>query len=150
MKKDIKFLPVEGITVAVAKEVNEINEPLWNVYLLNRNNFPIESVFVRSKGYGMLNDEKQETSVLRHQIPHIGAGEYALIEPIDSGVFHLSNEYWVSYFAGNQIYDKKFIFLLSAIIIVVALEVLSIIGIHIPMPYAPFSLNRSCSSNRSR
>ncbi len=34
--------------------------------------------------------------------------------------------------------DKKFIFLLFAIIIVVALEVLSIIGIHIPMPYAPF------------
>ena len=34
--------------------------------------------------------------------------------------------------------DKKFIFLLSAIIIVVALEILSIIGIHIPMPYAPF------------
>jgi Zn2+/Cd2+-exporting ATPase len=34
--------------------------------------------------------------------------------------------------------DKKFIFLLSAITIVIALEVLSIIGIHIPMPYAPF------------
>lgn len=34
--------------------------------------------------------------------------------------------------------DKKFIFLLLAITIVVALEVLSIIGIHIPMPYAPF------------
>ena len=34
--------------------------------------------------------------------------------------------------------DKKFMFLLLAITIVVALEVLSIIGIHIPMPYAPF------------
>lgn len=34
--------------------------------------------------------------------------------------------------------DKKFLFLLFAIAIVVALEVLSIIGIHIPMPYAPF------------
>jgi Cd2+/Zn2+-exporting ATPase len=34
--------------------------------------------------------------------------------------------------------DKKFLFLLSAISIVVALEVLSLIGIHIPMPYAPF------------
>lgn len=34
--------------------------------------------------------------------------------------------------------DKKFIFLLSAIIIVVALEILSMIGIHIPMPYEPF------------
>lgn len=34
--------------------------------------------------------------------------------------------------------DKKFIFLLLAITTVVALEVLSIIGIHIRMPYAPF------------
>lgn len=34
--------------------------------------------------------------------------------------------------------DKKFIFLLSGVIVVIALEVLSIIGIHIPMPYAPF------------
>ena len=34
--------------------------------------------------------------------------------------------------------DKKFLFLLFAIAAVLALEVLSILGIHIPMPYAPF------------
>lgn len=34
--------------------------------------------------------------------------------------------------------DKKFIFLIVSIIIVIVLEVLSIIGINIPMPYAPF------------
>lgn len=34
--------------------------------------------------------------------------------------------------------DRKFLFLLLAIIIVVALEILSILGINIPMPYAPF------------
>lgn len=34
--------------------------------------------------------------------------------------------------------DKKFIFLLFAIFVVVGLEVLSILGIHIPMPFAPF------------
>lgn len=34
--------------------------------------------------------------------------------------------------------DKKFLFLLFAIAIVITLEILSIIGIHIPMPYAPF------------
>ncbi len=34
--------------------------------------------------------------------------------------------------------DKKFITLLVAIAVVVCLEVLSILGIHIPMPYAPF------------
>ena len=34
--------------------------------------------------------------------------------------------------------DKKFILLLSAIVAVITLEVLSILGVHIPMPYAPF------------
>ena len=36
------------------------------------------------------------------------------------------------------IQDKKFILLLSAVTIVIILEILSIIGIHIPMPYGPF------------
>ncbi len=34
--------------------------------------------------------------------------------------------------------DNKFLFLLFAIVLVVGLEVLSLMGIHIPMPYAPF------------
>lgn len=34
--------------------------------------------------------------------------------------------------------DKKFIFLLIAVVIVIALEVLSIFDVNIPMPYAPF------------
>jgi len=34
--------------------------------------------------------------------------------------------------------DKYFLFLLFAITIVISLEVLSLMGIHIPMPYAPF------------
>ena len=31
-------------------------------------------------------------------------------------VFHLNNEYWVSYFIGKQIFDKKFIFVPDSII----------------------------------
>ncbi len=34
--------------------------------------------------------------------------------------------------------DKKFVTLLVAILIVIVLEILSLAGIHIPMPYAPF------------
>lgn len=34
--------------------------------------------------------------------------------------------------------DKKFIFLFAAIVTVVTLEILSLVGIHIPMPYSPF------------
>ena len=34
--------------------------------------------------------------------------------------------------------DKKFLFLLVAVVLVITLEILSLTGIHIPMPYAPF------------
>jgi Zn2+/Cd2+-exporting ATPase len=34
--------------------------------------------------------------------------------------------------------DKKFLFLLLSVSIVIVLEILSLLGIHIPMPYAPF------------
>ncbi len=38
-----------------------------------------------------------------------------LIEPIDPGVFHLNNEYWVSYYIGSQIFDKRFVFVPDSI-----------------------------------
>lgn len=34
--------------------------------------------------------------------------------------------------------DKKFLFLLIGVVMVITLEILSLTGIHIPMPYAPF------------
>ncbi len=34
--------------------------------------------------------------------------------------------------------DKKFVLLIIAVVVVIALEVLSLTGIHLPMPYAPF------------
>ena len=71
---------------------------------------------VTSKGYGKKDGEEQKTSILRHMIPTINAGEYALIEPIDPNVFHLNNEYWVSFFIDNQLYDKKYIFVPDSII----------------------------------
>jgi hypothetical protein len=29
---------------------------------------------------------------------------------ITPDVFHLNNEYWVSYYIGTQLYDKKYVF----------------------------------------
>jgi hypothetical protein len=112
MKKDIDFLPVKDVLITVARR-DGVN---WEVFLLNRSGVRIETVLVTSKGYGEQNGEKQKTSLLRHAIPQVEAGEYALIEPIDPAIFHLTNEYWVSYFIGNQIFDKKFIFVPDSII----------------------------------
>jgi hypothetical protein len=45
----------------------------------------------------------------------MAASSFAMVEPIMEEVFGLSNEYWVSYFANNVLYDKKFIFLPESI-----------------------------------
>ena len=71
---------------------------------------------ITSRGYGEKNKEEQKTSTLRHMIPYLDPGMYALVEPIDKSVFHLNNEYWVSYFIDGQVYDKKFIFVPDTIL----------------------------------
>lgn len=111
MKKDIIPPVVEDIAVAVVKEVNELNEMEWNVYLLNLKQIQIEGVLVTSKGYGMYNDEEVKTSVLRHFLDVVDANDYKKIEPITEMVFGLNNEFWVSFFANKVMYDKKYIFL---------------------------------------
>jgi hypothetical protein len=37
------------------------------------------------------------------------------IEPILEDVFALTNEYWVSFYLDNKMFDKKFIFLAESI-----------------------------------
>ncbi len=108
MINDIEFPEVKNVTIAVVKE--SVDESPWKVYLINKNQFPIENTLVASKGYGELEGEKQKTSVLRHFLQTVPPNDAALIEPIDPAVFHLNNEYWVSYYVGNEIYDKRFLF----------------------------------------
>ena len=48
--------------------------------------------------------------------PLVEQGAYKLIEPIDEQTFGLNNEYWLSYYIGRDIYDKKFIFLPESIV----------------------------------
>jgi len=109
MIKDIQIPEVKNVTLAVVREgIKGLEE--WKVYLINNNEFPIENTLVASKGYGEKEGEKQKTSTLRHFLETVPANGSTLIEPIDPSVFHLNNEYWVSYYIGSQIYDKRFLF----------------------------------------
>ena len=115
MKKDIDFGAVEGISVAVATSLSESGEAIWNVYLLNNNAFAVENVLVASKGYGVLDGNEVKTSVLRHMFERLEAKSFVQIEPIDPAIFHINNEYWVSYYIEKQIFDKKFVFVPDSI-----------------------------------
>lgn len=88
----------------------------WNVYLLNNNPFPIENVLVASKGYGTVEGNEVKTSVLRHMFERVEARSFVQVEPIDPAIFHINNEYWVSYYIDRQIYDKRFVFVPDTVV----------------------------------
>jgi hypothetical protein len=111
MKKDIVYPEVTDVAVCIVKESNDLGEEIWNVYLVNLKGEDIENVFVSSKGYGTLNGEEVKTSLLRHFIGNMPALTFNKVEPIMEDVFALTNEFWVSFYENNVLYDKKFIFL---------------------------------------
>ena len=110
MIKDIQIPTVVNVTIAVArkKAIGESDE--WLVYLINRNEHPIENTLVASSGQGEQDGQQQKTSILRHYLQTVQPNSAALIEPIDKSLFHLANEFWVSYYIGNTIFDKRFVF----------------------------------------
>ena len=115
MLKDIPKLVVENIIVAIVPEENGLGEQIWSVYLVNLYDQKIEGVLVSSKGYGIRNGEDVKTSTLRHFIGTIEPQDYAKIELIIKDVFGLSNEYWISFYLGKDMYDKKYVFLPESI-----------------------------------
>lgn len=117
MKSDIEFPKVTGVlVVAVLKKNDETLDNGWYAYLLNRNDVEIKNVMVSTKGYGFINEERRNTSVLRHFIGDVEAGGYALIEPISDDVLPLNNEFWVSFYMNDSLFDKKFIFVPDSIV----------------------------------
>jgi hypothetical protein len=120
MKEDINFDPVEGVSVAIVPDeaaATEDGKAGWQVYLLNHNAYPISNVIVNSNGYGTTAEgETVRTSTLRHVFVEVEPHTAVPIEPIDPDLFHLNNQYWVSYYRDAQIFDKKFIFVPDSIV----------------------------------
>jgi hypothetical protein len=110
MIKDIDVPEVKNVTLAITRNQAPGESADWKVYLINNNDFPIENTLVSSTGYGERDGERQKTSTLRHFLETVPAKGAAMVERIDPAVFHLNNEYWVSYYVGHQIFDKKFLF----------------------------------------
>jgi hypothetical protein len=111
MKKDIPDLLVENVAIAIVKEKDEHDNDVWNSYLINLRDHLIEAVIVTSTGYGEIKGETVKTSTLRHFLNEVPANSFTKIEPLLEDVLTLSNEYWLSFYEGKNILDKKYIFL---------------------------------------
>lgn len=109
MRKDIDMPKVAGIKICVAKSINKLGESEWGVYLINNNLIALENVMIVSKGYESKGKDARQTSTLRHVIEKVEEQSFAKVESITPDVFSFYNEFWVSYYILNELFDKKFI-----------------------------------------
>ena len=111
MKKDIIIPEVENVFLAAVQEwSDDFMEKVWYVYLINDSDFQLDGVMVVSKAFGTLDGEMKKTSLLRHAFVEIAAVSVVKIEMVEKSVLALNNEFMVTFFIGNTLYDKKFIF----------------------------------------
>ncbi|HEX8574989.1 MAG TPA: hypothetical protein VF677_01710 [Flavobacterium sp.] len=111
MKKDIHIPEVENVFIAAVQEwSDDFMEKVWYTYLVNDSDFNLDSVMVVSKAFGTIDGEMKKTSLLRHAFIEIPAVSVVKIEMVENSVLALNNEFMLTYFIGNTLYDKKFIF----------------------------------------
>ena len=107
MKKDIKIPEVKDVYVAVVQEEHPEYKTLdWNAYIINNSDSNLETVLIVSQGY----TEKKMTPVMRHTISKLPAKSYAKIEYLQEKVLALNNEFKITFFEGNQMFDKSYLF----------------------------------------
>ena len=70
---------------------------------------------VVSKAFGTIDGEMKKTSLLRHAFVEVPAVSVVKIEMIEKSVLVLNNEFMLTFFMGNKLYDKKFIFKANSI-----------------------------------
>ncbi|MBK8497220.1 MAG: hypothetical protein IPL52_00015 [Flavobacteriales bacterium] len=101
--------------MAVVRETDEDGAPAWYV----RPHQPEQRDAGERSGelawYGELEGQARKTSEMRHHLERLGPKSWARIERIVEDVFPLSNQYWLSFYIGPELHDKKYIFLAGSI-----------------------------------
>ncbi|WP_081208379.1 hypothetical protein [Salegentibacter sediminis] len=107
MKKDIEIPKVEGVYLAAVKQFNkDFQAEEWNAYLINDRDDALEMVLIVSRGFS----DKDQTSVMRHKIEKLPPKSFAKVEFLQEEVLALNNEFQVTFFAENKMFEKKFLF----------------------------------------
>ena len=110
MKNDIIIHEVTDVLVAAVPRKNDHAEELWDIYIVNMRTAPMENVLITSQGYGEIEGKDKTTTVLRHFHQRIDAQDHLKVEPIQSELFGIKNEYWISFNHQDRMLDKRFVF----------------------------------------
>ncbi len=107
MRKDIEIPTAQNVHIVAVKEWDkDFTSQQWNIYLVNDRDDEISTVLVMSRG----KSEDIKTSTLRHGLGNIAPKTAAKVEFVPTEVLGFTNEYLVTFFAENKLYERNFIF----------------------------------------
>ena len=107
MKKDIQIPVVENVYIAVVNEYNDIYKTQdWNAYIVNDKDVDLDMVLIVTSGFS---DDKM-TSIFRKKLDKLPKKSYAKIELMQEDLFALNNQFKVTFFEGNKMFDKTYVF----------------------------------------
>ncbi len=107
MKKDIHIPVVTGLELAIVLDKNQQdNSDEWGVYLINRKKVDLEMIVIVSQGFS----ETKKTSLFRRKIDVLPANSFSKFEIMQPELFALDNQFQVTFFENNRLYDKTYIF----------------------------------------
>lgn len=107
MKKDIHIPEVSDVVIAVVFEYNAIyNTDDWNAYIINKKSIDLELVVIVSQGFS----DVKTTSLFRKKLDVLPANSFAKLELMQPELFKLNNRFQVSFFEGNTLFEKTFLF----------------------------------------
>ena len=107
MKKDIQIPEVTDVEIAVVYEYNDIYKTDdWNIYIINNKKVDLEMIVIVSQGFS----DTKTTSLLRKKLDKLPANSFAKVELIQPELFKLNNRFQVTFFEGNTLFEKTFIF----------------------------------------
>lgn len=107
MRKDIEVPKAENVyIVAVYEWDKDFTGQDWNIYLVNDREDEISLVLVMSRG----SNEEKKTSTLRHSLGNVAPRSSVKIELIAPEVLGFTNEYLLTFFAEDKLFERKFTF----------------------------------------
>ena len=116
MRKDIIIPEVENIFLAAVQEwSDDFMSNMWYIYLVNDSDFMMDNAIIVSKAFGTIDGEMKKTSLLRHAYVEVPAVSVAKVEMLEESVLALNNEFMLTFFIDNKLYDKKYIFTAGSI-----------------------------------
>jgi hypothetical protein len=106
MRKEIAIPEVKNVYVAIIHDWNDdFTSQDWIVFLINDSEEPLESVMIMSRGK---HSDGRKTSTFRHAFKVVAPKTAMKVELIMEDVFPFMNEFVLTYFLGQTLYDKTF------------------------------------------